>query len=130
MSGFPLFVWLLVLFLASWGGRAAVAAQGVTPQFPLLLLLGWTLPGDLLLLEELGQAGLQLGLATYCGLLICTYSYKGSSLERLVVCLTGDRKLRGMSMKSHYCPACFQQIVSKGWKGCFWGCTYPCGHAR
>lgn len=81
MPGFPLLIRLLTLFLVSWGGRAAVIAKGAATQLSLLLLLCWTLPADLLLLEELGEAGLQLGFATGCGLLICTYSHKGSNFE-------------------------------------------------
>ena len=56
MSYFPIAIGLWALFLVGWGGRAAAAAQGVTSQLSLNLLLCWTLPGDLLLLEELSQA--------------------------------------------------------------------------
>lgn len=99
MSGFPLLVGSLTLFLVSWGGRAAVAAEGVAPQLPLLLLLCWTLPGDLLLLEELSQAGLQLSVATGCGLLICAYSYKAS---RAGVLLVREDKVLGCSVQAFY----------------------------
>lgn len=60
------------MFLLSWGGRAALGPKGVAPQFPFHLLLCWTFPGDLLLLEELGQAQLQLSFTTSgCFFIIC-----------------------------------------------------------
>ena len=56
MASFPLAIGLLILILVGWSGRTAVATQGGAAQLPLHLLLCWALPGDLLLLEELGQA--------------------------------------------------------------------------